>query len=148
MAFNWPKEPKKSAMYTTLRNVNLYSTVHHSTVQFSTVQYNTVQYSKVNLYILLTRTSLVNPIPPQYWVKQTLLNWLTIIHGKRPWRRRAGGQFCGVRRRPKLFGRFYTVLSVAAPICGRFYTVLPVAASKIGFLTDHRITGSPDHHVC
>ena len=41
---------------------------------------------------------------------------------------------------PQIFGRFYTVLSVAAPVFGRFYAVLPVAASKIRFLS---VIGSP-----
>ena len=41
---------------------------------------------------------------------------------------------------PVIFGRFYAVLSVAAPIVGRFYAVLSVTASKIGFLS---VIGSP-----
>jgi len=61
----------------------------------------------------------------------------------------AGGPFCGVRCRSKFFGRFYTVLSVAAPIFGRFYAVLPVAASKNYISVGDRITGSPGFfHVC
>ena len=44
----------------------------------------------------------------------------------------AGGPFCVVRRRPKFLGRFYTVLSAAAPIFERFYTVLSLAAPIYG----------------
>ena len=45
---------------------------------------------------------------------------------------------------PQVFGRFYTVLSVAAPIFKRFYAVLPVSASKIEFLS---VIGSTDHRA-
>ena len=56
----------------------------------------------------------------------------------------AGGPFCG-----QIFGRFYTVLSVAAQIFGHFYAVLPVTASKIGFLSVIIDNGSPSFfHVC
>ena len=52
----------------------------------------------------------------------------------------AGGPFFGVRRR----GVFTQLCLSPPPIFGRFYTVLPVAASKIGFLS---VIESPDHRA-
>ena len=44
----------------------------------------------------------------------------------------------------QIFRRFYTVMSVAAPIFWCFYIVLPIATSKIGFLS---VIGSQDHQA-
>jgi len=61
----------------------------------------------------------------------------------------AGGPSFDVHRRPKFLGRFYTVLSVAAPILGRLNAVLPITRLKNLISVGDRITGSPGFfHVC